>query len=286
MVRGRDPPTIFMSGLSEKILTWYAENKRKLPWRDHPSPYAVWVSEIMLQQTRVDTVIPYYYRWMARFPGVQELAAASEQEVLSLWEGLGYYSRARNLHKAARIVMESYHGELPDDPLTLSGLPGIGAYTCGAIASIAFNLDTPVLDGNLKRVLARVYNVDKPIDLPEGEKELQRLASENLPKGHAGDFNQAMMDLGATICLPRNPACPLCPFKLMCESNKKGLQDQRPVMKPKTRIPHITVTAAILAAGWESTAGQAALQGIVGRHVGVSRWENGRRREPGGLPGP
>ena len=142
--------------------------------------------------------------------------------------------------------MEQYHGNLPDDPVTLSKLPGIGAYTCGAIASIAFNLDMPVLDGNLKRVLSRVFNVEKPANLPEGEAALQRLAGENLPKGHAGDFNQAMMDLGATICLPRNPICSLCPLMLVCESNIKGLQDQRPVMKPKARIPHITVTAAIL----------------------------------------
>jgi len=206
----------------------------------------VWVSEIMLQQTRVETVIPYFERWMNRFPSVQELAVASEQEVLSLWEGLGYYSRARNLHKAARIVVDKYSGELPQDLSALRKLPGIGRYTVGAIASMAFSLDVATLDGNLRRVFSRVFNVSEPADAPVGEKILWALAEKHLPKGHAGDYNQALMDLGATLCLSHNPACLDCPLRDLCKARALGLQEQRPVLKPKAKVPHYIVTAAIL----------------------------------------
>jgi A/G-specific adenine glycosylase len=235
-----------MTRFSEKILTWYARHRRKLPWRGHPDPYAVWVSEIMLQQTRVETVIPYYERWMARFPSVRELAASSEQDVLSIWEGLGYYSRARNLFKAARVVMDIYGGELPRDLVALRKLPGIGRYTVGAIASMAFGLNVATLDGNLRRVFARVFNVAEPSDTPAGEEILWELAEKHLPKGHAGDYNQALMDLGAMLCLPRNPVCPLCPIKDLCKARATGLQEQRPVLKPKAKVPHHVVTAAVV----------------------------------------
>ena len=235
-----------MTRFSDRILDWYTHHERELPWRDHPDPYAVWVSEIMLQQTRVETVIPYFERWMDRFPSVRELTAASEQEVLSIWEGLGYYSRARNLYKAARIVVDKYGGELPHDLTALGKLPGIGRYTLGAIASMAFGLDVATLDGNLRRVFARVFNVAEPADAPAGEEILWALAERHLPKGHAGDYNQALMDLGATLCLPRNPACLLCPLRELCKARSLGLQEQRPVLKPKAEVPHYTVTAAIL----------------------------------------
>jgi len=235
-----------MTKFSKKILDWYSRYGRELPWRDHPDPYAVWVSEIMLQQTRVETAIPYYKRWMECFPSVQHLAAASEQEVLSLWEGLGYYSRARNLFKSARIVMEIYGGELPHDLTALRKLPGIGRYTVGAIASIAFGLNVATLDGNLRRVFARVFDVSEPADAPAGEEILWALAGSHLPKGHAGDYNQALMDLGATLCLPRNPACQLCPLRDLCKARMLGIQEQRPVLKPKPKVPHYTVTAAVL----------------------------------------
>jgi A/G-specific adenine glycosylase len=235
-----------MTRFSDKILSWYAQNKRKLPWRDHPDPYAVWVSEIMLQQTRVEAVIPYFKRWMNRFPSVKELAVASEQEVLSLWEGLGYYSRARNLYKAASIVVDEYSGELPHDLTVLRKLPGIGRYTVGAIASMAFGLDVATLDGNMQRVFSRVFNVVEPADAPEGEKMLWALAEKHLPKGHAGDYNQALMDLGATLCLPHNPTCLLCPLRNICKARALGLQEQLPVLKPKVKVPHYTVTAAVL----------------------------------------
>ena len=235
-----------MTQFSEKILRWYARHGRELPWRDSPDPYAVWVSEIMLQQTRVEAVIPYFERWMKRFPNVRELAAASEQDVLSLWEGLGYYSRARNLYKAARMVVDDYGGDLPREVAALRKLPGIGRYTAGAIASMAFGMDVATLDGNLRRVFARVFDVAEPADAPVGEKILWALAEAHLPKGRAGDFNQALMDLGASLCLPRNPACLLCPLRDLCKARLLGVQEQRPVLKPKAEVPHYTVTAAVV----------------------------------------
>ncbi|MBI5842843.1 MAG: A/G-specific adenine glycosylase [Chloroflexi bacterium] len=235
-----------MPRLSSRLLTWYRQNKRTLPWRDHPDPYAVWVSEIMLQQTRVETVIPYFERWMRLFPTINDLAKASEHDVLNAWEGLGYYSRARNLHKAARIVAEKYSGELPRNLDNLRALPGIGRYTVGAIASMAFGMDAPTLDGNLRRVFARLFDVTEPADSPAGEKILWSLAAEHLPKGQAGDYNQALMDLGATICLPRNPRCLICPLMKMCKARENGTQEARPVLKPKKEIPHHVHAAGVI----------------------------------------
>jgi A/G-specific adenine glycosylase len=200
----------------------------------------------MLQQTRVEAVIPYFERWMNRFPSVRDLADASEQEVLTLWEGLGYYSRARNIHKAARVIVEVHNGQLPRSANALRKLPGIGRYTAAAIASMAFGLDEPTLDGNIRRVYARLFNVEIPADSTEGEKLLWSLAAENLPKGKAGDYNQALMDLGATICLPKNPRCDDCPLKKDCQSRVLGVQEARPVLKPKADVPHHVHAAAVI----------------------------------------
>ncbi len=235
-----------MTRFARKILNWYGQNGRKLPWRGDSDPYVVWVSEIMLQQTRVNSIFPYFNRWIKRFPKIPELAAASEQEVLSIWEGLGYYSRARNLRKAAKIIMEKYGGELPHDLASLRKLPGIGRYTVGAIASMAFGMNVATLDGNIRRVYSRVFNVTEYADGSVGEKILWALAEKYLPVGHAGDFNQALMDLGAIICLPRDPDCQVCPIMGLCDARKLGLQNLRPVLKPRASIPHHTVTAAIL----------------------------------------
>jgi len=232
--------------VSQSLLSWYAHHARQLPWRGKASAYAVWVSEIMLQQTRVETVIPYYERWMERFPTLLLLAAADLQEVLSAWEGLGYYSRARNLHKAARIVVSEYAGELPSDVALLRSLPGIGRYTAGAIASIAYGKDEPALDGNIRRVLARCFDVIEPARSPQGERRLWELAAENLPAGRAADYNQALMDLGATLCTPRQPDCPRCPLAGICRARILGVQEQRPVQTAKPVIPHYTVTAAVI----------------------------------------
>lgn len=235
-----------MSRFTSKLLTWYRDNKRNLPWRGHPDSYAVWVSEIMLQQTRVEAVIPYFERWMKRFPTINVLAQASEQDVLNFWEGLGYYSRARNLHKAAQIVAEQHGGQLPHDLDALRKLPGIGRYTVGAIASMAFGMDEPTLDGNIRRVLARVFDVSEPADSPVGEKILWKLAAKHLPKSEASDYNQALMDLGAMICLPKNPRCLICPVMKLCKARQLGIQEQRPVVKPKKRIPHYVHAAAVI----------------------------------------
>jgi A/G-specific adenine glycosylase len=234
------------STLATHLLAWYEQHGRQLPWRGDPDPYTVWVSEIMLQQTRVETVIPYFERWMKRFPSIADLASASQQEVLSIWEGLGYYSRARNLHRAAQIVLSEYAGELPQDPKTLRNLPGIGRYTAAAIASIAFGLDEPAMDGNIRRVLARYFDVRSPARSNQGEHRLWQLAAENLPAGRAGDYNQALMDLGATICAPRAPDCSNCPLADACAAYALGVQEERPVTLPKGAIPHHIVTAAII----------------------------------------
>ena len=237
-----------MNRLCSKLLAWYHANQRTLPWRGpaQRSAYAVWVSEIMLQQTRVEAVIPYFEKWMRLFPTVQALAKASEQDVLNAWEGLGYYSRARNLHKAAKIVTDQYKGEIPRDLEALRELPGIGRYTLGAIASIAFGMDVSALDGNIKRVYARIFDIEEPVDSPAGEKMLWELADKNLPQGHAGDYNQALMDLGATICIPKNPRCVICPVMRFCKALQSGTQNQRPVKTPKKAVPHYVHAAAVI----------------------------------------
>jgi A/G-specific adenine glycosylase len=268
---------VISSSIGEKLLSWYKLNQRDLPWRRQPSPYAVWVSEIMLQQTRVETVIPYFQRWMERFPNVEILAQASLQDVLSAWEGLGYYSRARNMHKSAQMIVEQYGGSLPDDPQALQSLPGIGRYTAGAIASIAFGRDAPALDGNIRRVLARLFNMSEPARSPAGERRLWELAGEHLPPGRAGDFNQALMDLGAALCTPQAPDCPRCPLSADCAANQLGLQKLLPVMASKAAIPHHTVTAAVIQRDGRVLITQRPSNGLLG-----SLWEfPGGKLQPG-----
>jgi A/G-specific adenine glycosylase len=232
--------------IAKDLLAWYDKKGRDLPWRKTRDPYRVWVSEIMLQQTRVETVIPYYERWMARFPAVKELAEASREDVLLMWEGLGYYRRAHNLHAGAQVVMEQYGGKLPDEVVELTRLPGIGRYTAAAIAAIAFNADTLALDGNLRRVIARLIDLEVEPRTPEGERALRRWGSERLPKGRASDFNQALMDLGATVCTPRGPACERCPLSTHCLAFKRDLQDQRPVRSEKRKIPQFHAAAGVI----------------------------------------
>jgi A/G-specific adenine glycosylase len=248
-----------------KLLAWYAKNKRILPWRmSGLSPYAVWVSEIMLQQTRVETVIPYYEKWLKLFPTVEILANAPEQDVLNAWEGLGYYSRARNFHKAAKIVVTQYGGELPRDLSELRKLPGIGRYTVGALASILFGMDEPALDGNLKRVYARLFDIDLPIDSVAGEKLLWQIAHENLPKGKAADFNQALMDLGAMVCLPKSPRCLSCPVIKECKARLHGTQAFRPVKKQKKAVPHYVHAAGVVLKRGKVLLAQRPADGLLG----------------------
>ncbi|MBE2232021.1 MAG: A/G-specific adenine glycosylase [Anaerolinea sp.] len=233
------------------LLAWVdAGHLRDLPWRAEPrDPYGVWVSEIMLQQTQTATATPYLQRWLERFPTVETLAVASLDEVLKLWEGLGYYSRARNLHKAARIVVDQHQGRLPAERRALLALPGIGRYTAGAILSIAFGQRAAVLDGNVKRVLARVYDVAGEIGKSATETELWRLAEalvERVEPQQAGPLNEALMDLGATICLPQRPRCLLCPLHDFCLARQRGTQEERPVRPARKPLPHLDVTAAVL----------------------------------------
>lgn len=250
--------------IGQKLLAWYKINARSLPWRGHPDPYAVWVSEIMCQQTRIDTVIPYFQNWMHRFPSIKALAESDEQEVLNAWEGLGYYSRARSLLKAARRLNDAGLTQLPQTRAELEKLPGLGRYSAAAIASIAFGQDEAVLDGNVKRVLSRVFNMDVVADTPAGVKLFWQKAEECLPHGQAGDYNQAVMDLGATICTPTNPACTHCPINELCEAYKLGLQDQRPLMTEKKPIPHWLVAAAVIERDGKVLIARRPSQGLLG----------------------
>lgn len=265
------------SPLSKRLLNWYSNNARELPWRAQSDPYAIWVSEIMLQQTRIETVIPYYQKWMQELPTLSELAAATQRDVLNLWEGLGYYGRARNLHRAAQIVIEKYDGQLPQDINLLRKLPGIGPYTAAAIASIVFGLDEPAIDGNIRRVLSRVFNVGEPLGSSLGEAQLSRLARENLPPGEAGAYNQALMDLGATICTPKAPDCLHCPLGELCQARILGIQDERPVPKQEKKTPHHTVTAAVFQQDGKVMIAQRPQNGLLG-----GMWEfPGGKLEPG-----
>ncbi len=269
------------SPISEKLIPWYQRHKRAWPWRDNPDPYAAWVSEVMAQQTRLDTMLPYFQRWMARFPTTADLAAASQQEVLNLWEGLGYYSRARNLHKAAQVVVEEYGGELPNDVDELIKLPGIGRYTAGAVASLAFGLDEPVVDGNVKRVLARVFDVQEAVDSSAGGKRIWELARQHLPPGKAGTYNQALMDLGAGVCLPRSPDCGHCPISDLCQANQLGLQAELPRKKPKAEVPHHTVAAGVIWRGGKVLIAQRPADGLLG---GMWEFPGGKREDGEDLP--
>jgi A/G-specific adenine glycosylase len=203
----------------------------------------------MAQQTRIETVIDYFNRWMARFPTLEALAAADQQDVLKLWEGLGYYARARNLHKAAQIVVDQFGGSLPRSRAEILKLPGIGAYTAGAILSMAFGQTEPILDGNVKRVLSRVWDIDQPIGETETLNRLWTLAreiAEASPPGEAGVVNEGLMELGATICVPQNPRCLLCPLNDLCLAAARGVQNQRPVIPPKKQTPHYDVAAGVI----------------------------------------
>jgi A/G-specific adenine glycosylase len=277
----RNQQSVMLTPISSSLIDWYSIHARVLPWRGQFDSYAVWVSEIMLQQTRVETVIPYFERWMARFPTVLALADAPLQEVLTLWEGLGYYSRARNLHQAAQVVMAEHNGQLPRDVNALRRLPGIGRYTAGAIASIAFGLDEPALDGNLRRVYARLFDVAEPARSPAGERRLWELAAANLPPGRAGDYNQAMMDLGATVCTPRSPDCARCPLARHCMAFARGVQEQRPVELPKRAVPHITVTAAVIRRTGQILLAQRPHDGLLG---GMWEFPGGKVQEGEDLP--
>lgn len=232
--------------IAEALLNWFAVHQRDLPWRRSSDPYRIWVSEVMLQQTRVETVIPYYHRWFDRFPTLRSLAEAPEEEVLKAWEGLGYYSRARNLHGAVQEIVAHYGDQLPDDPEAVSRLRGVGPYTAGAILSIAFNRALPAVDGNVMRVLARLCLIRDDIASPRTRAAMEGLAGGLIPGGQAGSFNQALMELGALVCSPARPKCLACPVAEYCQARLEGVADQLPV-KAKARAPRpVTVVSAVI----------------------------------------
>ena len=225
--------------IAEALLAWYDRSARVLPWREllgsRADPYAVWLSEIMLQQTTVKAVIPFYRKFLARWPAVTDLAAAGLNEVLAAWAGLGYYSRARNLHACARHIAERHGGRFPQNEAALLALPGIGAYTAAAISAIAFDQQATAVDGNVERVVARLFAVREP--LPGAKADIKRLAATLTPQRRPGDFTQAMMDLGATICTPRSPACAICPLLGACLAASQGIAASLPVKAPKKDRP-------------------------------------------------
>ncbi|MFH5831521.1 A/G-specific adenine glycosylase [Halalkalibaculum sp. DA3122] len=228
------------------LLSWYDQHKRDLPWRSCGDPYKVWISEIMLQQTRVDQAMPYYYRFVERFPTVQDLAAADQQEVLKVWEGLGYYSRARHLHHAAQTVVNDFDGQLPDTWNEITSLKGIGPYTASAILSIAFEKEYAVVDGNVIRVLSRYFGIEDDIRRTATKNEIQQRADELLDPDRPGDFNQAMMELGATVCAPSNPDCNHCPVSAECIAYKSVKTDDIPYKSPAKKKPHHQVGVGII----------------------------------------
>ena len=219
------------------LLSWYEKNKRDLPWRKTGDPYKIWLSEVMLQQTQVKTVIPYYQRWLEKLPTIQDLAAESEQKVLKLWEGLGYYNRCHNFQKAARLVCAEYNGMVPDDPDQFINFPGVGPYILSAVMSIAFNRMLPVVDGNVLRVFTRYIELWDDIGKSATQKKVYQMLLDLIPKNSPGDFNQAVMELGALVCTPKNPTCPRCPLKKTCQAREKGSIASLPVRTKKKKIP-------------------------------------------------
>ena len=249
----------------EALLKWYREHRREMPWRGHPSPYAVWVSEIMLQQTQVDTARPYYERFMETFPTVWALAEAETGTVLKAWEGLGYYARARNLQRAAQHVVEEHDGDLPDSSAALVALPGVGDYTAAAIASICFGEPAPVVDGNVARVFSRLFLLDDDFKKPAPRRALaERLQPAFDCVDSPGDLNQAMMELGALVCRPRRPACDVCPLASECDALREGCQEAYPRRREAVRVPVREVVAVVLRRGARWLMVQRAESGLMG----------------------
>lgn len=232
--------------LSPALLEWYDEVRRDLPFRRTRDPYAIWVSEVMLQQTQVATVVSYFTRWMQLFPNVRALASASEDQVLHAWQGLGYYSRARSLRRAAQAVVERFQGELPRHVDELRSLPGIGPYSAGAIASIAFGERTPVVDGNVVRVLSRLFALRGDPNKATQRREIWERAASLVPSERPGDFNQALMELGATVCTPQSPRCALCPLRRNCRALALGIQEDLPELPKRAEVTEVAMAAALL----------------------------------------
>jgi len=261
----------------ESLLQWWEREKRDLPWRSDPSPWRTWVSEVMLQQTRVETVIPYFHRFMRRFPNPEDLARADMDNVLKLWEGLGYYQRVRNLARAARMLVESNHGVIPSNPADFARLPGVGDYIQAAVMSIAFGRPFPAVDGNVKRVVARYRgdftDIRGSVFIRHVRRVLERVISPDRP----GDFNESMMELGALVCLPRNPKCGVCPLSGACRARALGLTDRLPVRAPRPRPPLHEMAAGVVIRDGRILVRRRPAQGLLG-----GLWEFPGGRVPGG----
>jgi len=240
------PKTSATRNVRRRLLAWYRTNKRAMPWRNTRDPYAIWISEAMLQQTRVETVIPYWERFIEKFPDIHALATADTDDVLDVWAGLGYYSRARNLQAAANIIDHEHGGEVPDDVETLMSLPGIGRYTAGAVASIAFDRPEPVLDGNVKRVLSRLLGIRDDIAKPAVVERLWREADVLVQGRNPGDLNQALMELGATLCTPKATHCSDCPLVEQCDAHRVGDAAMLPIKAKKKRPRKVEAVAALV----------------------------------------
>lgn len=261
--------------LRRRLLAWFGRHARKLPWRQGPHPYRVWVSEIMLQQTQVAAVLPFYRRFLRRFPTVRALARAGQNAVLKAWEGLGYYSRARNLQRAARQVARQ--NVFPATAEAWRLLPGIGRYTANAIASICLGERVPVVDGNVARVWARFFRLEGELERPDTRRQLWDLGDQLVPAAAPGDFNQAVMELGALVCLPRRPACASCPLATRCQARAAGQPERFPRRRRKRPVPHYQVAAAVLERGGRYLVGQRPAPGLLG-----GLWEfPGGKVEPG-----
>jgi len=232
--------------IQKQLLNWFNKHQRGLPWRETYDPYQVWISEIMLQQTQVKTVLSYFERWMKTLPNIVDVAEASEEQVLKLWEGLGYYSRVRNLQKAAKVIMAEHKGIFPSEYDEVLALPGIGKYTAGAIMSIAFNQNEALVDGNVIRVLSRLFLYRGNTRLPQAQKQMWQWAKAILPAGQARYFNQAMMELGALICTPKKTSCETCPLSNVCKAKKANLVSELPDRGPKKILKNITVALGII----------------------------------------
>lgn len=271
-----------VSGLKEpfpqkKLLDWFKKNQRDLPWRAHRTPYTTWLSEIMLQQTQVRQVEPYYRRFINQFPEIRLLAEASLEKVLKVWEGMGYYSRARNLHQTARILVRRFKGEIPARLEDLLKLPGIGRSTAGAILSLAYGQSVPVLDGNIKRVLIRFFYIGRDPGDKDTIGQLWTLSRGILPLKNAGPFNEALMELGALICSPKNPQCADCPVKAACQGYRSGRPASLPIKGPKKKIPHFDVAAAVVRNNTKILITRRPEKGLLG-----GLWEfPGGKKEPG-----
>lgn len=275
MKSSRPPKFTLPPAAVSKLVRWFQRNQLPMPWRKTRDPYAIWISEAMLQQTQIKTVIPYYHKFLKRFPTTKALAQAPMDDVLKTWEGLGYYSRARNLHRAAQMLVRDSGGRLPQEEADLRKLPGIGRYTAAAIASMAFHRPVPVLDGNVKRVLARLCAIKKDLASKTSEDELYEILKRAIPKKYPGLFNQAMMELGQRICLPRNPHCTECPVSSHCKAYGAGTQDRLPIRTKKPQVPVYEIGIGVIWKNGKILIGRRPENGLLG---GLWEFPGGKRK--------